>query len=88
MPNFRDFYRLQKLNHPRRGRTHSRNLSRRLVDDVRVLWAEQQFAKRRQKRGFLPVYPPPEAEDFQTEESETEKDRPLVRVKRESPEGL
>ena len=75
-------YRMHKLDHPRRGRAHSPHLSRQLEEDVRVLWAEQQFAKRRQKRGFLPDYPP-----FETEESETEKDRSLVRVKRVSVES-
>lgn len=44
------------------------------------MWAEQQFAKRRQKRGYLPVYPPFEMEEF----NEAEDDRPLKRVKRKS----
>lgn len=58
-------------------------MSRQLTDDVRVLWAEQQFAKRRQKRGYVPDYPP-----FETEESTTSQDnRPLIRVKRESSES-
>ncbi|KAI9560352.1 hypothetical protein GHT06_014369 [Daphnia sinensis] len=80
VPNFRDFYRLHKSDHPRRQRAHASHLSRQLTDDVRVLWAEQQFAKRRQKRGYVPDYPP-----FETEESTTSEDyRPLIRVKRES----
>lgn len=73
---------MHKSDHPRRARTHSSHVSRQLVEDVRVTWAEQQFAKRRQKRDFLPHYPP-----FETEESETEKDRPHVRIKRESIES-
>ncbi|XP_032794407.2 neuroendocrine convertase 1 isoform X1 [Daphnia magna] len=83
VPNFRDFYRLHKSDHPRRQRAHASHLSRQLTDDVRVLWAEQQFAKRRQKRGYVPDYPP-----FETEESTTSQDnRPLIRVKRESSES-
>lgn len=82
VPNFPHLYRLHKLSHPKRGKIRSSLLSQELVDDVRVMWAEQQFAKRRQKRGYLPFYPP-----FETEISETEKDRPLKRVKRKLEAG-
>lgn len=44
------------------------------------MWAEQQFAKRRQKRGYLPLYPPFETDEF----NEAEENRPLKRVKRKS----
>nr|CAH0100756.1 unnamed protein product [Daphnia galeata] len=83
VPNFPDLYRLHKSDHPRRGRAHSSHLSRQLAADVRVMWAEQQFAKRRQKRGYIAA----DYRLFETavEESPTaEEDRPLVRVKRKS----
>jgi hypothetical protein len=51
------------------------------------MWAEQQFAKRRQKRGYIAA----DYRLFETavEESPTaEEDRPLVRVKRKSEQGL
>ena len=63
-----DLYRLHKMDHPRQGRAHSHPLTRELNDHVKVLWAEQQFAKRRQKRGH--------------EDEDEEADRPLIRVKR------
>ncbi|XP_046655685.1 neuroendocrine convertase 1-like [Daphnia pulicaria] len=82
--SFPDLYRLHKSDHPRRGRAQSSHVSRQLADDVRVMWAEQQYAKRRQKRGYIP-----DDRLFETaEESVTnEEDRPLVRVKRESDEN-
>lgn len=54
-------------------------MSRQLSDDVRVMWAEQQFAKRRQKRGIIPPF---ELEEIE----EAEEDLPLVRVKRTNDE--
>lgn len=82
--SFPDLYRLHKSDHPRRGRAQSSHVSRQLAADVRVMWAEQQYAKRRQKRGYIP-----DDRLFETaEESVTnEEDRPLVRVKRESDES-
>lgn len=62
---------MHKIDHPRRGHTRSHTLTRQLAGDVRVVWAEQQFAKRRQKRGYEGAV-----------ESETE-DLPLIRVKRQ-----
>lgn len=67
-----DLYRLHKMDHPRQGRAHSHPLTRELNDHVKVLWAEQQFAKRRQKRGH--------------EDEDEEADRPLIRVKRNDDE--
>ena len=79
VPNFPNLYRLHKLNHPRQEKTHSHGLTRQLADDVRVMWAEQQFGKLRQKRDFLPADSWLEAEQFNL----PEEDRPLVRVKRQ-----
>lgn len=70
-------YRLIKSDHPRRSRDHSPHLSRELKEKIQVLWAEQQFHRIRQKRGYLPDYVD------EIKESETElDDKPLVRVKR------
>lgn len=79
VPNFPNLYRLHKLNHPRQEKTHSHGLTRQLADDVRVMWAEQQFGKLRQKRDFLPADSWLEAEQLNL----PEEDRPLVRVKRQ-----
>lgn len=74
----RDMYRLIKSDHPRRSRDQSHHLSKQLKEKIQVVWAEQQFHRIRQKRGYLP-----DTYVNEIRESETEiEDRPLVRVKR------
>ena len=50
---FSDTYLLRKKNHSRRTKRHSKNLTKQLSKDKRVVWAEQQIARVRVKRGFL-----------------------------------
>ncbi|KAL0271690.1 UNVERIFIED_CONTAM: hypothetical protein PYX00_008705 [Menopon gallinae] len=51
---FRDTYRMLKEDYPVERKRGQPSFTERLVSDSRVQWAEQQFAKQRQKRGFLP----------------------------------
>ncbi|XP_063215967.1 neuroendocrine convertase 1-like [Bacillus rossius redtenbacheri] len=51
---FPDTYRMAKEDHPEIHKRDHRALTQRLSSDSRVVWAEQQFAKRRSKRGLLP----------------------------------
>ncbi|XP_076350282.1 neuroendocrine convertase 1-like [Tachypleus tridentatus] len=44
---------MRKLDHPRRSKRHASHLTKRLSDDKRVIWAEQQIAKERVKRNLF-----------------------------------
>ncbi|KAJ9600056.1 hypothetical protein L9F63_009647, partial [Diploptera punctata] len=51
---FPDTYRMLKLDHPPLHKRAFPRLTQRLARDARVVWAEQQFAKQRVKRGLIP----------------------------------
>lgn len=46
-------YLLRHKSHPRRARRSSDHITKRLADDERVVWAEQQYEKRRTRRSPL-----------------------------------
>ncbi|XP_064481947.1 neuroendocrine convertase 1-like [Ornithodoros turicata] len=50
---FRDTYLMRKSDHPRRSKRGARHITKRLVDDDRVLWAEQQVVRKRAKRDHV-----------------------------------
>uniref|UniRef100_A0A1W7RA47 furin n=1 Tax=Hadrurus spadix TaxID=141984 RepID=A0A1W7RA47_9SCOR len=52
---FPDTYLMRKIDHPQRSRRNSAVLTRRLSDDRRVVWAEQQIARPREKRGYIRI---------------------------------
>lgn len=52
---FPDTYRMLKLDHPPLQKRAFPRLTQRLARDARVVWAEQQFAKQRVKRDFVPL---------------------------------
>uniref|UniRef100_T1JDD6 furin n=1 Tax=Strigamia maritima TaxID=126957 RepID=T1JDD6_STRMM len=53
--NFKNVYFMEKSDHPQRSKRDASHLTKRLTDDVRVVWAEQQYAKKRVKRRVLDV---------------------------------
>lgn len=55
---FPDMYVFRKRDHPKRSKRHSHHLTRLLVDDARVEWAEQQVGLVRDKRAFNSVAMP------------------------------
>nr|WBW70068.1 venom protein [Lampona murina] len=50
LKGFENTYVMRKLNHPERSRRNSGHLTKRLSQDIRVEWAEQQVTKTRVKR--------------------------------------
>ncbi|KAJ1521904.1 hypothetical protein ONE63_002240 [Megalurothrips usitatus] len=58
IPGFMDTYLMVKQDQPRTHKRANPHLTERLVQDVRVVWAEQQFTKPRQKRDFIQAQPP------------------------------
>ncbi|XP_037009750.2 neuroendocrine convertase 1 isoform X2 [Artibeus jamaicensis] len=46
-------YLFRHKNHPRRSRRSALHITKRLSDDDRVIWAEQQYEKKRSKRSIL-----------------------------------
>lgn len=52
IPPLDDYYLLKHRQSPRRSRRSIQHLTKRLSDDHRVLWVEQQAIKRRDKRGL------------------------------------
>ncbi|XP_055924255.1 neuroendocrine convertase 1-like [Argiope bruennichi] len=52
LKGFPNTYLMRKNDHPQRSRRNAQHLTKRLADDHRVEWAEQQVAKRRVKREF------------------------------------
>ncbi|XP_061583813.1 neuroendocrine convertase 1 [Cololabis saira] len=48
-----DLYLLKHRNHPHRMKRSAEHITKRLSEDDRVLWAEQQYEKRRSKRAAL-----------------------------------
>ncbi|KAK3925028.1 Neuroendocrine convertase 1, partial [Frankliniella fusca] len=55
---FSNTYLMVKADHPRTHKRANPHLTEQLVQDDRVVWAEQQFTKPRQKRDFIQVLPP------------------------------
>lgn len=55
---FPDTYLLRKPNHERRSKRAAQHITKRLVDDERVLWAEQQVVRDRVKRDHGDRQPP------------------------------
>ncbi|XP_052123023.1 neuroendocrine convertase 1-like [Frankliniella occidentalis] len=55
---FSNTYLMVKADSPRTHKRANPHLTERLVQDDRVVWAEQQFTKPRQKRDFIQVLPP------------------------------
>ncbi|KFM81220.1 Neuroendocrine convertase 1, partial [Stegodyphus mimosarum] len=53
LKGFPNTYLMRKIDHPQRSRRNALHLTKRLSEDRRVEWAEQQIAKRRVKREFL-----------------------------------
>ncbi|XP_035211477.1 neuroendocrine convertase 1-like isoform X2 [Stegodyphus dumicola] len=53
LKGFPNTYLMRKIDHPQRSRRNALHLTKRLSEDSRVEWAEQQIAKRRVKREFL-----------------------------------
>lgn len=53
---FRDTYRMVKLDHPIQKKRGQPQLTEILSNDARVIWAEQQFIKQRQKRDIIPDF--------------------------------
>lgn len=53
LKGFPDTYLMRKIDHPQRSRRNAIHLTKRLSDDNRVQWAEQQISKRRVKRDLL-----------------------------------
>lgn len=51
IPPLNDYYLLKHLQSPRRSRRSIKHLTKRLANDHRVLWVEQQEIKQRDKRG-------------------------------------
>ncbi|GFU97877.1 SCAN domain-containing protein 3 [Trichonephila clavipes] len=57
LKGFPNTYLMRKNDHPQRSRRNALHLTKRLADDNRVEWAEQQIAKNREKREFSDVTP-------------------------------
>ncbi|XP_046400379.1 neuroendocrine convertase 1-like [Ischnura elegans] len=55
IPGFPGIYRMLKDDFPRVGKRGEPHLTQKLIKDDRVMWAEQQFAKQRDKRGYIPL---------------------------------
>ncbi|KAK6643780.1 hypothetical protein RUM43_000043 [Polyplax serrata] len=53
---FRDTYRLTRQDNPVQKKRNHAVFSEALDKDNRVIWAEQQFTKRREKRNFIPIF--------------------------------
>lgn len=53
LKGFKDTYLMRRYDHPVRSRRNSPVLTKRLSDDKRVIWAEQQVVKPRVKRGLI-----------------------------------
>ncbi|XP_067144653.1 neuroendocrine convertase 1-like [Centruroides vittatus] len=53
LKGFKDTYMMRRIDHPQRSRRNSAVLTKRLSDDRRVIWAEQQVVKPRVKRGVI-----------------------------------
>ncbi|XP_071586669.1 neuroendocrine convertase 1 isoform X1 [Heliangelus exortis] len=51
--SLKNHYLFRHRSHPRRSRRSAIHITKRLSDDERVTWAEQQYEKKRAKRGIL-----------------------------------
>ncbi|XP_053639706.2 neuroendocrine convertase 1-like [Cherax quadricarinatus] len=79
---FRDVYRMVKLNHPAAHKRDSPTLTHHLADHAQVVWAEQQYVKERVKRDdYDPFAPLIRVKRLEDAEQETKKESKMKRDK-------